>query len=53
MCFKQMMDRSEFTYPDVDLGLYAPNFTGRCGISFYEREETGEQQRVYIVDIDQ
>lgn len=46
------MDRSEFTYPAVDLGIYAPNFTGKCGISFYERDPADEELRIYIVDLE-
>lgn len=53
MCFKVAMDRSDFTYPAVNLGIYAPNFTGKCGISFYEQDEADDKLRVFIVDIDQ
>lgn len=53
MCFKLTMDRSEFTYPAVNLGIYAPNFTGKCGISFYEHDEADEELRIYIVDLEQ
>lgn len=53
MCYKTTMDRSDFTYPAVNLSIYAPNFVGKCGISFYERNETGEKLRIHIVDIEQ
>lgn len=53
MCSKPTMDRSDFTYPAVNLDIYAPNFTGKCGISFYERDEADEKLRIYIVDIEQ
>lgn len=53
MCFKLTMDRSEFTYPAVNLVIYAPNFTGKCGISFYEHDEADEELRIYIVDLEQ
>lgn len=47
------MDRTEFTYPAVNLGIYSPNFIGKCGISFFERDEIDEQDHIYIIDLEQ
>lgn len=47
------MQLVEFSYPAVDLSIYdAPNYSGRCMVSFYENDKTLCDSSVYIVDID-
>lgn len=46
------MNITGFSYPPVDLSMYAPNFTGKCAISYYEPEKNIQDSIVCIVDVE-
>lgn len=45
------MNLPTYSYPAVNLSIYAPNHTGKCMVSFYDHNKTFDDSKVYIVDI--
>ncbi|XP_055305143.1 uncharacterized protein LOC129569919 [Sitodiplosis mosellana] len=41
-----------FSYPAVNLGVYASNQIGKCMLSFFEHDKSLDDANVYIVDTD-
>lgn len=48
-----IMVSKQFSFPAVNISIYALDFTGDCIVTCYEHGETLHESIVYIADIEQ